>query len=51
MRGAERSVPGECRGPFTANSGQQTFPLERADEAHRLIETRRGRGKIVLTID
>ena len=30
---------------------RQTFPLERADEAHRLIETRRGRGKIVLTID
>jgi NADPH:quinone reductase-like Zn-dependent oxidoreductase len=30
---------------------RQTFPLERADEAHRLIETRHGRGKIVLTLD
>jgi NADPH:quinone reductase-like Zn-dependent oxidoreductase len=30
---------------------RQTFPLERADEAHRLIETRRGRGKIVLTLE
>lgn len=30
---------------------RKTFPLAEADEAHRLIETRRGRGKIVLTID
>ena len=30
---------------------RQTFPLEQAGEAHRLIETRGGRGKIVLTID
>ena len=30
---------------------RQTFPLERADEAHRLIETRHGRGKIVLTLE
>jgi NADPH:quinone reductase-like Zn-dependent oxidoreductase len=30
---------------------RQTFPLERADEAHRLIETRRGRGKTVLTLE
>lgn len=30
---------------------RQTFPLERADDAHRAIETRHGRGKIVLTID
>ncbi|RAV13627.1 NADP-dependent oxidoreductase [Paenibacillus contaminans] len=30
---------------------RQTFPLERAADAHRLIETRHGRGKIVLTID
>ena len=30
---------------------RQTFPLDRADEAHRAIETRRGRGKIVLAID
>ncbi|MFS0723185.1 NADP-dependent oxidoreductase [Paenibacillus sp. 1P07SE] len=29
---------------------RQTFPLEQAADAHRLIETRRGRGKIVLTI-
>lgn len=30
---------------------RQTFPLDRAGDAHRAIETRRGRGKIVLTID
>ncbi|MBW5447624.1 zinc-binding dehydrogenase [Cohnella sp. CFH 77786] len=30
---------------------RQTFPLDKADEAHRAIETRRGRGKIVLAID
>lgn len=30
---------------------RQTYPLDRADEAHRAIETRRGRGKIILTID
>lgn len=30
---------------------RQTFPLERADDAHRAIETRHGRGKIVLTVD
>lgn len=30
---------------------RQTFPLEQAADAHRLIETRHGRGKIVLTID
>ncbi|MFS0838655.1 NADP-dependent oxidoreductase [Paenibacillus sp. 1P03SA] len=30
---------------------RQTFPLEQAEAAHRLIETRHGRGKIVLTID
>jgi NADPH:quinone reductase-like Zn-dependent oxidoreductase len=30
---------------------RQTFPLDRADDAHRAIELRRGRGKIVLTID
>jgi NADPH:quinone reductase-like Zn-dependent oxidoreductase len=30
---------------------RQTFPLEQAADAHRLIETRRGRGKILLTID
>ncbi|WP_248926868.1 NADP-dependent oxidoreductase [Paenibacillus hamazuiensis] len=30
---------------------RQTFPLERADDAHRAIETRHGRGKIVLMID
>lgn len=29
---------------------RQTFPLEQAGDAHRLIETRHGRGKIVLTI-
>ena len=29
---------------------RQTFPLEQAEAAHRLIETRHGRGKIVLTI-
>ncbi|MBD0378930.1 NADP-dependent oxidoreductase [Paenibacillus sedimenti] len=30
---------------------RQTFPLDRADDAHRAIETRHGRGKIILTID
>lgn len=30
---------------------RQTFPLERAADAHRAIETRHGRGKIVLAID
>lgn len=30
---------------------RQTFPLEQAEAAHRLIETRHGRGKIVLTLD
>ncbi|UVI33677.1 zinc-binding dehydrogenase [Paenibacillus spongiae] len=30
---------------------RQTFSLDRADDAHRAIETRHGRGKIVLTID
>ncbi|WP_079911307.1 NADP-dependent oxidoreductase [Paenibacillus sp. 32352] len=30
---------------------RQTFPLELAADAHRLIETRHGRGKIILTID
>ncbi|MCM3748100.1 NADP-dependent oxidoreductase [Paenibacillus pasadenensis] len=29
---------------------RQTFPLEQVEAAHRLIETRHGRGKIVLTI-
>lgn len=29
---------------------RQVFPLERADEAHRAIETRHGRGKIVLSV-
>nr|WP_237773265.1 zinc-binding dehydrogenase [Streptomyces luteocolor] len=27
-----------------------TFPLERAADAHRLIATRHGRGKVVLTV-
>jgi NADPH:quinone reductase-like Zn-dependent oxidoreductase len=30
---------------------RQVFPLDRAEEAHRTIETRRGRGKIVLIND
>ncbi|SFE33852.1 NADPH:quinone reductase [Paenibacillus algorifonticola] len=30
---------------------RQTFPLEQVEAAHRLIETRHGRGKIVLTMD
>ncbi|AJY75918.1 NADP-dependent oxidoreductase [Paenibacillus beijingensis] len=30
---------------------RQSFPLERADDAHRAIDTRHGRGKIVLVID
>ncbi len=30
---------------------RQIFPLDRADDAHRAIETRHGRGKIVLMID
>lgn len=30
---------------------REVFPLERAADAHRLIETRHGRGKIVLRID
>lgn len=30
---------------------RQVFPLDRADDAHRDIETRRGRGKIVLIND
>lgn len=30
---------------------RRTFPLEQAADAHRLIETRHGRGKIVLTLD
>ncbi|MFC4104206.1 NADP-dependent oxidoreductase [Paenibacillus xanthanilyticus] len=30
---------------------REAFPLERSADAHRLIETRHGRGKIVLTID
>lgn len=29
----------------------QAFPLERAADAHRLVETRRVRGKVVLTVD
>jgi NADPH:quinone reductase-like Zn-dependent oxidoreductase len=29
---------------------QQTFPLAQAADAHRLIETRKVRGKLVLTI-
>lgn len=29
---------------------RKIFPLERADEAHRAIETRHGRGKIVLSV-
>lgn len=29
---------------------RQTFPLEQVAEAHQLIETRHGRGKIVLTV-
>ncbi|MDF2716335.1 MAG: alcohol dehydrogenase [Paenibacillus sp.] len=30
---------------------RQVFPLDRADDAHRAIETRHGRGKIVLMND
>ncbi|WHX50207.1 zinc-binding dehydrogenase [Paenibacillus woosongensis] len=30
---------------------RQTFPLDQIGDAHRVIETRRGRGKIVLTLD
>lgn len=30
---------------------RQAFPLDRADDAHRAIESRHGRGKIVLMID
>ncbi|MFK7697547.1 NADP-dependent oxidoreductase [Paenibacillus sp. HJGM_3] len=30
---------------------RQVFPLERADDAHRAIESRHGRGKIVLRMD
>ncbi|MFM1653770.1 NADP-dependent oxidoreductase [Brevibacillus sp. B_LB10_24] len=30
---------------------RQTFRLDQAEEAHRLIETRHGRGKIVLTLE
>ncbi|UUZ81566.1 NADP-dependent oxidoreductase [Paenibacillus sp. P26] len=30
---------------------RQVFPLDRADDAHRAIESRHGRGKIVLVID
>ncbi|MEK3742667.1 zinc-binding dehydrogenase [Brevibacillus sp. FSL K6-0770] len=33
------------------SSTRHTFPLEQAGDAHRAIEARRGRGKIVLTID
>ncbi|HEX5515195.1 MAG TPA: NADP-dependent oxidoreductase [Gammaproteobacteria bacterium] len=29
----------------------QAFPLERAADAHRLVETRKVRGKVVLTVD
>lgn len=43
---AELYAQGKLRIPI-----RQTFPLEQAAEAHRLIETRGGRGKIVLTID
>jgi len=30
---------------------RQTFPLDQVEAAHRMIETRHGRGKIVLTFD
>lgn len=30
---------------------RETFPLDRVGDAHRAIETKRGRGKIVLTLD
>lgn len=29
---------------------RKTFPLESAGEAHRLVETRHGRGKVILTL-
>ncbi|WP_405083135.1 zinc-binding dehydrogenase [Paenibacillus chitinolyticus] len=36
---------------LTAEQSYAQFPLKQAEAAHRLIETRHGRGKIVLTME